>query len=449
TVTFTQEWGVASVPHVSSDEPSFAIWSTGASPDFPGATWVLAYYSYDSKPTMITTNLQVGDGHYSVAFIAKSGKDFYLLFGNGLYMGPDPLHLMKLNDGGGIEAQTRGLYDLYGGGNVYSLECSDNFLWALVRKGSTQAIVKIDRENLDILNTIPLTGVTNPRAISVQSDAEIYVVASSGVSTTFWRVADEQPPELFATSPGDTYGNGSSPCDLHVHNGLFVVDMYGDWGGFEPVINVFGDTPPTQDVPLWKIVRDVNIMAGLQSEVGSEPPTTGEIDVSDLQDWVHGYALTRSMTAREALLQLQQTYFFDARVTGGKLQYCKRGKAPVASITGADLAVRPALTDSIQDRLALTRTRESELPLRVHVVYNNWEANYQNGHEYAPRQITEAQAPMTVEIAVAINSIKARQVADALLAVAWMERDAFTLKTSRKWLPLDAADNVEVEVTER
>jgi hypothetical protein len=98
--------------------------------------------------------------------------------------------------------------------------------------------------------------------------------------------------------------------------------------------------------------------------------------------------------------------------------------------------------------LTRIRSREAELPLRIHLIYNNYEFSYQPGHEYAPRLITEARSTQTIEISVAIDSTKAREVADVLLAMAWLERESFEIRTSRKHLRLDAGDTIEVEITE-
>ncbi len=453
TITWSQGIPQAGAARVNSDEPSYAIWSSGNySLEARTHHLVLAYFNDTSPgPAWITTDAELGSDHQYVAFIAKKGNSFFLVSGNWLYFGADSLHLMSFNSAGAKIGETRALYELAGaGGLVWDLKCSDTFLWALVRGPSFRGLAKIDPETLEIKSRISLDTVPNPVAFDIKSDADIYVFSPSDSGTEFYRVVSEQPPVLEASAVGSSYISVRAfPFwGLHLHNDVLIVDFAGCLGGFQPLIDLFSQTPASDEVALWRIVRDINVMAGLDSPVGDTPPTTGDIDVSELTDRVHGYALTRSLTARESLIQLQQTYFFDARVSGGKLRYPKRGKTPVALLSGDDLAVRAALTDEIQDRLALTRKRESELPLRVHIVFNNWEADYQDGHEYAPRQITEAQSPITIEISIAITSAKARRVADALLALAWLERDAFSLKTSRKWLQLDAADNVEVEITE-
>jgi hypothetical protein len=96
----------------------------------------------------------------------------------------------------------------------------------------------------------------------------------------------------------------------------------------------------------------------------------------------------------------------------------------------------------------MTIRQETELPLRVHVIYNSWELNYQQGHEYAPRLITDSKQIETIEISNAITAVEARRIADIWLAIRWLERIPIRAKLSRKYLLLDAADTVTVTINE-
>jgi hypothetical protein len=287
--------------------------------------------------------------------------------------------------------------------------------------------------------------------MAVVSDTEIRIMGATAAGTTFHIMLNEGTPVLdqIATDEGYSGIRGFTRFGLHYVNGTYIVDFTGYIGGFPARIDFFGPSSQSFDIPLWKIVRDINIMSGLDSVIGASPPAVGEVRVNDLLDPVHGYSLTRAMSARDALFQLSLAYYFDCRETDLKLDYPKRGKAPVLSLPGDDLAARSSHTERLPDRITQTRQREAELPLRIHIVFNNWEAAYQPGHEYAPRLITEARSTQSVELAIAMTSAKAREVADVMLAVSHLERDSFQLKTSRRYLRLDAADNIEVVITEQ
>lgn len=438
--TLVQAASTANTIRLRSDEPSAMVHASTTT------THVVTYFQLESR-TQISFDSADLDFHTAIELAVKYGDDAYLLHGNNLYFGFDPHHLMKVPVTGGAPiAETDMLHTEGGGADVRDMGRSEGFLWALF----PSKILKIDPDTLALISTIDISGVANPLAMAVINDAEIRIMGATGDGTAFYVMRNEGAPVLENIATDTTYTGirGFTKFGLRYFSGIYVVDFAGYIGGFPALIDFFGPGGEAFDVPLWKIVRDINIMAGLDSVIDAAPPTVGDIEVSELTDLVHGYSLTRGMTARSALQQLVFTYFFDCRESDLKLDYPKRGKAPVASLPGADLAARSSITEQLPDRLTRTRARETELPLRIHVVYNNWEASYQPGHEYAPRLITDARSTKTVEIAVAITSTKARQVAEVLLANAWLERDAFELKTSRKYLALDSADNIEVVITE-
>lgn len=444
-ITWSQTASTASNVRLRSDEHSYMV--HGSATTLGHAT---AYYSIPSQAETLFDM----HGHDAAELAVKYGTEMFIVSGNtALFFGADPVHLIKfaMGDPDTVVAESRVLWDESGGGLCMDMGRSDNFLWALVSRGAAGSrLLKLNPTTLALVSSVSLSSVSNPLALSAESDARIHIMAATNTGVRFYEVQNEQPPVLKHTATGDIYSGsrGFSTFGLRTFGDLYIVDFAGYIGGFPALIDVFGAQPATDDVALWRIVRDLNIMAGLDSVVDSAPPAVGDIAVGELTDRVHGYSITRSMTARAALLQLQQSYFFDAREKDLQIDYPKRGKATVRSLPGADLAARSSLAEQLPDRLTIARTRESELPLRVHLIYNSWEANYQPGHEYAPRLITAARATITVELSIALTSTQARQIADALLALAWLERESFSLRASRKYLPIDAADNIEVVITE-
>ena len=432
---YVQQSSIASSIRLRSDEPGAAVYGTGGLP---------TYFALEQG-----TQIHLVDAHGSPELMVKYGEQIYLVGGNGgLYLGPEAHHLELFNASGVKQAETNMLNTEGGGQDVLDMGRSESYLWALFQN----KILKIDPDDLSLISQIDISSITSfVLAMAVISDTEIRLAAGSALGgTQFYVIENEGAPVLDASAPATNYSATGffGKFGLHYQNGIYMLDFAGYVGGFAAFIDFFGPGGNSEDIPLWKIVRDINIMAGLDSVIDTAPPTVGDIEVSELTDLVHGYALTRSMSAREALVQLQQTYFFDCRETDLKLDYPKRGHAAVKSLPGADLAARSSLTENLPDRLTHTRMRETELPLRVHVIYNNWEASYQPGHEYAPRLVTDAKSTQSVEISVAITSTKARQIADTLLALAWLERESFQLRASRKHMRIDAADNIEVVITE-
>lgn len=421
---------------VRSDEPSAAAFGTNNN----GVSF--SYFQLEAGTRVDVMGADVSPLAIPEIMV-KEGEAMWVWYTAG------PPGMVKCNLAGAVLATDGGAINAaIATDEIADLGKSESYLWILVGG----KLYKIHPDALTVISSVTISGTTGQQlAIAVVSDSEIRLATAAADGTRFYVV---NPATGAATldqyAPNESYASirGFPRFGLRYEGGMYIVDFGGYVGGFGALIDFFASQLPTLDIPLWKIVRDINIMSGLDSVVDSVPPATGDIKVDELTDLVHGYSLTRPMSAREALAQLQLCYFFDCRDKDLQLDYPKRGKAPVRSLPGADLAARSSLTEGLPDRLTLVRTRESELPIRVHVIYNNYEFAYQPGHEYAPRLITDARATMTAEIAVAINSTYARKVAETLLALAHLERDSFSARVSRKHIRIDAADNIEVIITE-
>ena len=421
-----QEASLAGFVPLHSDEPSAAVFGTNSS-----NVWMSYFLLEDGTRVDIIGVPGMGIPHRAV----KYGDDMYALGG------ATEVHLYHF-DAAGEPINDSSVLET---GGVRDMGRSQNYLFAM----RLNTILKIDADTLALVSEIDISNIDNPLAIAVVSDTEIRIVSSvSGFGTNFWISTDGGMPVLDVSDPNTSQVATDYHFALRYVNNTYIFSSDGAWGGFSSFIWFYGVNPNPEDIPLWKVVRDINLRAGLDSVVSGVPPTVGDIDVSDLLDSVHGYSITRTMSARDALVQLQQAYFFDAREKDFKLDYVKRGGASVKTIPGADLAARSSITQNLPDRLTRSRAQETELPLRIHIIYPNLEASYLPGHEYAPRLITDARATITIEVTCALTSGEARRIVDAHLATQWLERETFQITASRKNLRIDAADNVEVVITE-
>lgn len=431
---YTQSWSVAQSLKIHSDRPDAAAYGTGG---------VVTVFHLDTGTQTNCTGATSQAGAWMI--VGKDG-DYFLFTGHQFYLGGNGGKLIKYV--GGAEATSRAdIYALTGGALVIDAVASDNYLWVMTHI----SVLKFNLSDLAFQGQYDISNIQNALAMYAVSDTEHrFVNGSFASNTSFWVSLNEGQPTLDRTTANKYYTStaGFWQWGLHYQNGIYVVDFTGSWGGFPPLVDFFGPSGQSFGIPLWKIVRDINLMAGIDSVVTGSPPAVGRIAVGELLDLVHGYSLTRAMSARDALQQLVLTYHFNARMKDLIIDYPKRGKAPVALIPSDDLAARTSLNDALPARLEQTRRKESELPLRVHIIYNNYEFSYQPGHEYAPREITETTKTVNIEIAVAITATKAREVADIILATDWLERHSYKFVSSRKYLPIDAADNVTVEITE-
>lgn len=190
-----------------------------------------------------------------------------------------------------------------------------------------------------------------------------------------------------------------------------------------------------EPVTLASIVTDLCVRTGLAES---------DIDVSDLESTlVPGYAVTRPMSAREALEPLQQAYQFDIVASDWILKFVKRGADPVLTLDEGDLAAHEYGQET-PEPLEHTRTQELELPRRVNVQYISQVRDYQSGEQYSGRVSTTAISEESLSLAIVLDDSTARQIADVLLADAWISRDRYSLPLGLKHLALDPGDVIRI-----
>ncbi len=169
----------------------------------------------------------------------------------------------------------------------------------------------------------------------------------------------------------------------------------------------------------------------------------GDLDTTALTDTVDGYVIPRPMTARAAIEQLRQAYFFDGVESDGKVKFPKRGGASQATIAADDLGAREPGGEP-QEPVRITRAQELELPAEVHVQYLDLDNDYLPGSQEARRLTTQSKNQIRIDLPIALSSAKAAQVADVLMRNSWVERHRYGFALTRKYAQLDPADNITV-----
>ena len=185
---------------------------------------------------------------------------------------------------------------------------------------------------------------------------------------------------------------------------------------------------PAVGVTVGSIVADICQRCGL---------TLGEINTSALTDIVTGYAWG-PRTGRAAIEPLGQCYFFDAVETDGKIVFVKRPGTVRAALTDDDLGT--GINEAGRSLVMRNRQQEAELPEEVTIQYLDQDNDYQPGLQRFRRLATESRNSITLEVAIAMTSAKAAQVAEVLGRNAWVERDAYDFTVTRQFARLDPCD---------
>lgn len=191
---------------------------------------------------------------------------------------------------------------------------------------------------------------------------------------------------------------------------------------------------------LSAIVTDLSNRVGL---LGSD------LDVSELTDVVRGYGVTRQMPARAAVEPLSTAFFFDGVESDDQMEFKKRGRDSVRTITEAGMMV---VTDNTHDVIAETRVQEVELPQRISVTYMDIDTDYQQGVQSVrrilnPSPTMRSRNEQTVQVPIVFSSTEAEQIAERLLFTAWNERTSYQFMLPWDHLDLDAADVIDLSIT--
>lgn len=190
------------------------------------------------------------------------------------------------------------------------------------------------------------------------------------------------------------------------------------------------------------------IVADLCRRVGLNSPD--DIDVSDLASVpVPGYMVTRLSTIRTVIEQLASFYIFDGVESDYKIKFTLRdGKSPVATIAQYELAV---LSEETGEFYRETRQQEVELPMRVTITYMDRDNDYQQQAHSAKRMVRPTRTmyssnEVQLQVPVVEHVDKAKRQAEAILFGAWVERQSYAVKVPSKFLFLDPADVITVEL---
>ncbi len=187
-----------------------------------------------------------------------------------------------------------------------------------------------------------------------------------------------------------------------------------------------------QDAAVADIVFDLSTAAGLMPS---------QIDVSGLSGSVPGFIVSRPMSVSDALQPLMHVGFFDAVECSGKIIYIPRNNNPEISISDQDLLAPPQVR----------RQQEGELPASISLNYLASENGFQVGSQ-SERRMADPVATMfgtsqiTRDLPMALTADQARQTCQKTLSAAWTERQSMEMALPIRYLALDPADVVTVDL---
>lgn len=181
-----------------------------------------------------------------------------------------------------------------------------------------------------------------------------------------------------------------------------------------------------------------DIVANLHQRTGQ---TSSDYDVAALTDSVRGFLVSEQVSVRSCIESLQLGFLFDARDTGGKIQYVKRGGASLATLVADDLGAYE--TEPVAEWM-LTRQQEEELPRTLTINYLDYNGSYEKSAQNATRQAVLAGDITTFQVPIVFTSNEAQEVVSKHMYEAWEARSKYKFTTNMEWAKLEPCDPVTV-----
>jgi hypothetical protein len=162
-------------------------------------------------------------------------------------------------------------------------------------------------------------------------------------------------------------------------------------------------------------------------------------DTSDLDGLVTGYALTSTMSARDALTPLFVAFHFDAVESMGDIVFAMRGRALATALGEGDLVIAEGAANF---GFTIDRAQETDLSLASRILYVDADADYRQASVEARRLVALSDRVAQSSLPIVMDQAQAGGIAQRLLQDSWVMRETATFALPPSRLALDAADEV-------
>ena len=167
-----------------------------------------------------------------------------------------------------------------------------------------------------------------------------------------------------------------------------------------------------------------------------------QFDVSNLSGLVTGFAVTDTMSVRDALAPLSVAYFFDGVESEGLVKFVMRGR-PIASPFGEGDIVLPEGETSFG--FTFDRVQETDLPLASRISYLDADADYRQAVAEARRLVSLSDRMATSSLPLVLDQGQAIGIGQRLLQDAWVMRESAKFSLGPSKIALDPTDEVLLE----
>lgn len=234
------------------------------------------------------------------------------------------------------------------------------------------------------------------------------------------------------------------------------------WAGSSMVAQKFLWTWDARPYPYWPDLRSVwsdgsSWVTGhwVQGKLGASHVAAAVADImrraglsetrfnaSAVQAILDGFVLYDRVSARAAIDQLMQAFFFTIKESGGKLVLIPRD-ASVDAVIEADECV-PIAADKQEVAYLLERKEDLVLPARMEVQFLNRLMRYESHIESASRATGDATDIETIRLSLVLSEAHAQVIAEKELTNRWAERSSVSFQLPIRYASLEPGDVVEL-----
>lgn len=163
-----------------------------------------------------------------------------------------------------------------------------------------------------------------------------------------------------------------------------------------------------------------------------------QVDTAAVQAILDGFVIHERVTARAAIDQLMQAYFFTLKEADGKLVLLPRETQVDATVSVADCV--PRIVNERPVAYTLERREDLMLPQRVEVQFLNRLQRYETNVQAAVRATQDATDTTTLRLSLILSQFHARTIAETLLTDRWAERSEVSLQLPLRYAALEPGD---------
>ena len=207
---------------------------------------------------------------------------------------------------------------------------------------------------------------------------------------------------------------------------------------FPALANVWGDAADYQFGHWLNGRLGAVALADLVSGL-CEDASFDDADVSNLSGIVTGFAVTDTMSPRDAIAPLGLAYHFDGVESQGAIRFVMRGRPNPSSYGEGDLVI-PDGDPSFG--FSLERAQETDLPVASRITYIDADADYRQAVAEARRLVGSSDRVASSSLPLVLDQGQAIGIGQSLLMDAWVMRETASFALPPSSLALDPTDEV-------